>query len=517
MTSSDNNPEPSESTDSSTPRRGLWEYYKQHRIRIRVVAALIMHSLGFFYSVQAIMTTRTSQGAIAWFVSLNTYPYLAVPAYWVLGQSSFQDYEVLRRKERVEKNETEENAIKVLREAGMLAQPQTDRQKQQAELLQRLAMMPVTRHNSAKLLVNGDETFDSIFEAIDAANDYLLVQFFIFHDDELGKRLQQALIAKAEQGLKVYLLYDEIGSYSTPASYWEAMSKAGVRVLPFNTTQGAGNRFRLNFRNHRKVVIADGKTAFVGGHNVGDEYLGKKPGFSPWRDTHVQLKGPVVQMVQVAFVEDWLWASGGNPQEDAQQVWHSFLNWTPEASPDGDLHALCLPTGPADDLETCTLFFLNAINQAQDRLWIVSPYFVPDEQLLSALQLAALRGVDVRILIPQNPDHLMVYWSSFSYLEECEKAGVKVYRFSEGFLHQKVMLVDQDVSVVGTANFDNRSMRLNFEMSMLMVDRQFASEVEAMLLDDFSHSQLTTAADYTDASFGFRALVRLSRLMAPVQ
>ena len=179
--------------------------------------------------------------------------------------------------------------------------------------------------------------------------------------------------------------------------------------------------------------------------------------------------------------------------------------------------ALCLPTGPADELETCTLFFLDAINTAKHRLWIVSPYFVPDEQLLSALQLAALRGVDVRILIPENPDQILVYWSSFSYLEDAEEAGVKIYRYQPGFLHQKVMLIDDDVAAIGTANFDNRSMRLNFEITMLLVHPEFARDVEAMLVEDFANSREVTAADYKDASFWFRVLVRVSRLMAPVQ
>ena len=163
------------------------------------------------------------------------------------------------------------------------------------------------------------------------------------------------------------------------------------------------------------------------------------------------------------------------------------------------------------------MFFLNAIGLAQKRLWIVSPYFVPDEQLISALQLAALRGVDVRILIPENPDQKLVYYSSFSYLEETEKSGVKIYRYQPGFLHQKVMLIDDHSAAIGTANFDNRSMRLNFEVTMLLVDRDFAREVEAMLVKDFANSREIAATDYTEASFWFRLAVRVARMLAPIQ
>jgi cardiolipin synthase len=311
------------------------------------------------------------------------------------------------------------------------------------------------------------------------------------------------------------VLYDELGSHKLPAAYVNELRKHRVLIYPFNTTQGSRYRFRLNFRNHRKIVVVDGRVAYVGGHNVGDEYLGKDPKLSPWRDTHVMVRGPVVQFVQVSFVEDWLWAVGSTPDWDEGEPYE--LNWRPQKAPEGDTLALCLPTGPADDLETCTLFFLHAINSARDRLWIVSPYFVPDEQLMSALQLAAMRGVDVRILIPKNPDQKLVYYSSFSYLEEAEKAGVRIYRYQPGFLHQKVMLVDDRAAAIGTANFDNRSMRLNFEVTMLLVDEEFAREVEAMLKADFAAGRLTSATDYTKSPWLFRLAVRVARLLAPVQ
>jgi cardiolipin synthase len=193
------------------------------------------------------------------------------------------------------------------------------------------------------------------------------------------------------------------------------------------------------------------------------------------------------------------------------------LNWEPERAKGGQVAASCLPTGPADTLETGTLFFLNAINIARDRLWIVSPYFVPDEQLMSALQLAALRGVDVRILIPQNPDHLHVYLSGISYLEEAKEAGVKIYRYQPGFLHQKVWLIDDYASLIGTANLDNRSMRLNFEVTMLMLSKEFAGEVESMLEADFAKSQLASAKEFTERGLPYQFLVRVCRLLAPVQ
>jgi cardiolipin synthase len=404
-------------------------------------------------------------------------------------------------------SETAIRTRQILQDENLILKAETAQQESHERILKSLSRLPITSGNTAKLLVDGEDTFDAIFDGIAQAEDYILFQFYILRDDELGQRFKQAFIDKAAAGVRIFMLYDELGSKKLSPEYIVDLRNAGVEIYPFNTTQGKGNRFRVNFRNHRKIVVVDGRVAYVGGHNVGDEYLGKDPKLSPWRDTHVELRGPVVQCVQVPFLEDWNWATKQMPT----------LNWDPERAVDGGVVAACLPTGPADELETGTLFFLHAINSAKERLWIVSPYFVPDEQLMSALQLAALRGVDVRILIPQNPDHMHVYLSGLSYLQEAEEAGVKIYRYQPGFLHQKVWLIDDDVSLVGTANLDNRSMRLNFEVTMLLIDRDFSRQTEEMLQADFANSELASITDYTERSLPYRFLVRVSRLLAPVQ
>ena len=479
----------------------------RHRKLMFISFILFMHVVGALTSIRAILETRTSQGAIAWAVSLNAFPYLSVPAYWILGQSRFDNYDMMRHREFVAENETAQQLLKQVAEEGLLSQPKTSRDIQRARLLQSLAKQPFTNYNDADLLIDGEATFEAIFEGIASAKDYILIQFYIWRDDDLGQRFKDALLAKASEGVRVYALYDSLGSFELSNEYLEELRSGGVDIRGFSTTKGAGNRFRINMRNHRKIVLIDGHTAYVGGSNIGDEYLGKHPVLTPWRDTHVAIRGPVVLGVQISFFEDWRWVAKTVPE----------LNWTFEKAPTGDMAALCLPTGPADDLETASLFFLDAINAAEERLWIVSPYFVPDEQLMSALQLAALRGVDVRILIPENPDHQLVYLSSFSYLEEAEKSGVKLYRYLPGFLHQKVMLIDDRASAIGTCNFDNRSMRLNFEITMIVINEDFASEVEAMLEQDFAVSRRVVATEYTDRHWWFRFQVRAARLMAPIQ
>jgi cardiolipin synthase len=247
--------------------------------------------------------------------------------------------------------------------------------------------------------------------------------------------------------------------------------------------------------------------SWLGGHNIGDEYLGKDPKFGDWRDTHIRIEGPATMAVQLSFVEDWRWACGDTL---------SHLQWIPCVHPEGGKSVLVVPSGPADKLETTNLMFLHVINNANRRLWITSPYFVPDSGIIAALQLAALRGVDVRIMVPEKPDNKMVGFAFYAYFDDVNMAGVKVYQYTAGFLHQKVVLVDDYVSVVGTANFDNRSFRLNFEISALVVGAEFNKEVENMLEDDFQHCYQMQDDAFTSKHLLFRIGARMSRLAAPI-
>jgi len=265
-------------------------------------------------------------------------------------------------------------------------------------------------------------------------------------------------------------------------------------------------RLQVNFRNHRKLLVCDGEVGFVGGINLGDEYLGADDDAEPWRDTHCRIRGPAVQGLQLAWLEDWNWASERSPD----------LNWTPASVPGGDQEVLILPMGPADTYETGSLFFLNCINNARSRLWIASPYFVPDFQILNALQLAALRGVDVRILIPEKSDSRMIGLAAYSYLVQASRAGIAIYRYQPGFMHQKVILVDDRYTAVGTANLDNRSMRLNFEITAINTSGKFVEEVYTMLTEDFKQAHLMDERDYRDRSLAFRITCRAIRLAAPL-
>ena len=372
---------------------------------------------------------------------------------------------------------------------------------------QHLADIPFLIGNRVELLIDGEATFESILEGIETAKEYVLFQFFIVHDDEIGRRVKTQLVEKSRQGVKVFFLYDEIGSHDLPTAYIKELQSANIHVSAFHTRKGKGNRFQINFRNHRKIVVVDNRLAWIGGHNVGDEYLGKNPKFGHWRDTHLRIEGPAALAAQFSFTEDWHWATGTVPE----------LDWTPTASAGGDQPVLIIPSGPADELETATLMFLNAINSASQRIWIASPYFVPDDSIIDALQLAGLRGVDVRILIPDKPDHLLVYLAAYSYFEEAGRTGVRFFRYINGFLHEKVMIIDDRVATVGTANFDNRSFRLNFEITAAVADPAFAYQVEQMFENDFKQAREMSPRELEKKFIGFKLAVRLARLTSPVQ
>jgi len=366
--------------------------------------------------------------------------------------------------------------------------------------------MPFMSGNEARLLIDGEATFDAIFSTIREAKKYVLVQFFIIHDDRIGRELQAHLIAKAKQGVRVYLLYDEIGSHALPRRYVKRLREAGVEVRGFRSSRDFKTRFQINFRNHRKLVIVDGVQALVGGLNVGDEYLGRSRRFGPWRDTFVSIRGPSVKAAQLSFIDDFSWSRGGVPE----------LDWSIASGQKSGKTVLVLPTGPADSLDNCGLFFVNAIESAKRRIWITSPYFVPDAAILSALQLAVMRGVDVRIMLPSEVDHLAVYLAAFSYLKDTLPFGVKLYRYQGGFLHQKVLLVDDELTAVGTANLDTRSFRLQFEITLLIADRDFAGEVYRMLEADFARCRPLLMGEIEDRSFFFKVAVEVARLLAPV-
>ncbi|MEJ8474382.1 cardiolipin synthase [Roseibium algae] len=450
-------------------------------------------------AVREIMNSRTAQGSIAWLLSLFFLPFVTVPLYLIFGWRSFSDY--IRVQHRLGRNERSSRArtIKLMDQEGTRNWP----------VLSKIAGIPFLAGNKVDLLIDGDATFASILDGISNAKHTILVQFFIVRDDQIGRDLADAMIERAKAGLNVYFLYDDIGSKNLSSSYLTRLRDAGIKVSGFNETHKylrVLGPMRLNYRNHRKIVVTDFEHAWVGGLNVADEYLGRSKKFGHWRDTHVKVSGPAAAACVVSFVEDWQWA---NSTDISLERITSF-------DQPGDESVLVMPTGPADKLEECSIAFAEAAAQARKRLWITSPYFVPSADMVTSLYTAAMRGVDVRILLPEKADHTIVWLASHAHADEMVDMGIKIYRYTDGFLHQKVTLVDDNLASVGTVNFDNRSFRINFEMTLWFTHSRMIEKISAMLEHDFAGARQTAPDDLDNRSYAFRVLAQGARLLSPI-
>ncbi|MDC0948748.1 cardiolipin synthase [Gammaproteobacteria bacterium] len=460
--------------------------------------AITLILVSFYFAFQAVKTSRTSQGAVGWVIFILAAPYIAVFVYPFLGRWRYRGYVVAHREQR--------ELIDSIREHARQYAPHIDAKSRGYQALETIAFTPILRGNDVELLIDGGMAFDTMFRDMQQAQRYVLAQFYIVKDDELGKRFADALIACADRGLDVRLLYDAVGSHALSPRYVARLEAAGVKVAISQSLGSLLSRFQINFRNHRKLLICDGEIGFTGGLNVGDEYLGLCDKFGHWRDTHCRLKGPVVSELQLIFAEDWQWASGSERFEQ--------LTWQVEPIVDG-MDAMVMATGPADRIESGSLYFCEVINSAKVRLWIASPYFVPDNDILSALKLAAMRDVEVRILVPDQIDHNMPWLAAYAYFDELREVGIEIWRYVGGFMHQKVVLVDDAYASVGSTNLDNRSCRLNFELTALIFDRRLAKAVETMLHDDFESAFRLDKA-LADQPWAIRHGAPIAKLFAPL-
>lgn len=448
-------------------------------------------------ALKAARTSRTPQGAIGWVVFLLAAPVIALPAFLVFGHHRFRSYWRARRaaERALLPRRTKTSAMSEPMSLAINTAP-----------FEEVAGFKVCRGNSMQLLLNGQPTFDSIFEAIDNAEKYVLVQYYILRADPLGQQLRAKLIAAAGRGVRIWLMVDKIGSRKLPRAYLEGLEEAGVQLVAPGRYRRPLSQLRINFRNHRKTVIADGRIGFTGGINVGEEYLGRNPKLGQWRDTHLLLAGPVVLQLQLSFAEDWHWQT--------QEPILDHLNWHPHHSPE-DRPALIAATGPGDTVGNGSMLYFSAITAAQERVWLASPYFVPDAEICAALVHASLRGVDVRILLPETVDHYLPWLASFAFFDELEAAGVQIYRYRGGFMHQKCFVVDETLSGAGTCNLDNRSFRLNFETMALFFDARSAAELAAMLETDFERA-CRRPHPLSQQKPLIRLLAPMARLLAPV-
>lgn len=471
--------------------------------------SIILYLLAFYNILHILRARRSPAASISWIWANLALPIVAVPLYWFFRPVRDQTY--LREGE------------KILTDIPSLppAIEQNSHLQQYAKIFSTFGAVYHPVQSWVELLVDGTFTFQEIFRGIQQAKRYILVQYYILRSDRLGKELKDLLISKAQQGVKIYLLYDDMGSFWLPRRYIADLKKVGVETATFLPIFSLKRFFLMNYRNHRKLVIVDGEIAFTGGLNVGEEYVGRRFGRKiQWRDTHIQIKGQSVKQLESIFYNDWHYATG---IDLASLSLNQGIG--PAALPPAELRdhgnflyqwVQVFPSGPFDSTNIGMLLFMQMIHSARNRIWVSTPYFIPDEALQKSLELAVLRGIDVRILIPEKSEERLVHWVTMSYAEQVQTFGVQVLLYSKGFNHQKVVLIDDDLTFVGTSNFDNRAMYLNFETMVGIYGRKCNEQVEKMLEDDFIDSSIYRGK----SKHRLRRLLHLgasgARLLAPL-
>jgi cardiolipin synthase len=381
-----------------------------------------------------------------------------------------------------------------------------------ALLADRFGAYPLTLGNQIDYYFDGQTAFPAMLEAIAAARHHVHIEFFIFHADSIGREFLDLLAQKARQGVEVRFLYDAIGSRRLGTRALADLHQAGGKISQFLPINLLRRRFQFNMRNHRKILVVDGDVAFTGGLNIGDEYRGLNPVFGYWRDAHLRVRGPVVGDLQRVFAEDWDFAA------------HERLTDEPSAAPryflandaGGDVPMQIIDSGPDRDLKGIREIYFAAILKARERVWIASPYFVPDAGLLDAIRLAGHLGVDVRLMNQLHPDHWLPYYSARYYWNEVLASGVKIYQYARGMMHSKMILVDGQWATVGTANLDNRSLHLNFEVNCLIYSSAEVSRLEEVFLRDLQDSVRLDRGAFLRRPFAARLVENAARLLSPI-
>lgn len=451
---------------------------------------------------------RHPEKAIAWLTVLFFLPVIGFVMYYFLAKSYTHRRKVKRKTSRMMK-EMRRDLARLSRgvNRGDRSTFEIEKDERLFGLLSNLPGAPITACNKVELYHNGRDTYDSILSAMEAAKDHIHVQFYTIRDDGIGRRFRDMMIRKAREGVEVRLLYDGIGSIDMPDRYIRKLEAGGVETGCFLPALFALIDKRLNYRNHRKIVVVDGVAGFLGGVNVGDEYLGENKRLGYWRDTHLKVEGDAVYYLQHTFIQDWFFVKG--------KLLHDS-RYFPEHECEGEEAVQIVNSGPNYHWDTILEVYFSAIATAKDRLYFTTPYFIPEPGIRLALKTAAISGVDVRIILPTVPDTRIVHWASLSYLEELLQAGVRFYMYEKGFIHAKILIVDDKMATVGTANMDMRSFFSNFEQNAILFDRHLIQELKRQFLQDTKDSTEVLLSKFEARSRLQRGKEIVGRLLSPL-
>jgi cardiolipin synthase len=465
-------------------------------VTILIIAYII---IGLIIVVSLLLNGVRPSKTLAWLLAIFTIPVGGVLLYLLLGRN--------RRKSKL---------FSLNNHAGVRNHPQdgtdmvkvSEYNRKISKLIYRTSKCPVTDHNELTLLKDGKNTFESIFEALENAQEHIHLQYYIYEDGILAEKLLEIFERKVAENVTVRVLYDGIGSYSLSKQYLNRLRKCKVEVAQFLPFRFGKFLSSLNYRNHRKIIVVDNKIGFTGGINISDKYLKGDPQLGKWHDTHLRIEGEAVDYLNGLFISDWYLAS--NKKVDT-------TSFTIHKTEKRGSSMQIVPSGPDDDFAAIEQVYFSIMNNAENYVYIVNPYVIPNHAILQSMQTAALSGVDVRLLMSSTTDMKLVDWCVRSYFESYLKSGIKVYLHPDGFLHSKVMLCDDKVASIGTANLDNRSLQQNYESNAIVYDAALCKKMKNDFLRDCSKSiMLDDYQAFSNRPWINKLIEGMAKLLSPI-
>uniref|UniRef100_UPI003217DA7B cardiolipin synthase n=1 Tax=uncultured Draconibacterium sp. TaxID=1573823 RepID=UPI003217DA7B len=456
-----------------------------------------------------ILEKRSPFKTAAWIMVLILIPIFGVIFYLVFGQE-YRKRKMFSIKGLKGLKELRRLTSEQLREIGhtqSTSNNEINENKNIIRLLLNNSNSLLTTGNQLELLKDGAQTFEAIFSAIKKARHHIHLEYYIFSDDKIGKQLINLLVEKRAQGVEVRIIVDDVGSWDLKKKFFTKLREKGIEIYPFMEVRFPRLTSRVNYRNHRKIIIIDGKTGFLGGINIADRYIEGMPKIGHWRDTHLQIKGDAATFLQVIFAADWYFVT--------KQNIYGF-KYLPKFSETSGIPVQISASGPDYDWESIAQAYFAAITNSHKKVYLVTPYLMPPQDLLTALKTAALSNVDVRIIIPEKSDSRLSKWCSFSYVEALLEAGVRIFFYQNGFIHSKYMLVDDSFSSIGTSNFDFRSFETNFETNAFIYNVDFSKQLEAHFLDDLKNSREIKLKEWQKRSSLFKVRESLAHIVSPM-
>jgi cardiolipin synthase A/B len=474
-----------------------------------LILNVIYLTTAIIVAFSVILDNRNPTKTISWVIVLFVLPIVGLIIYFLVGKNHRKE-KIFSRKgledfERI--RDFSEQQIIDLQDKAYLENEKVLSKLPVINLLLRNSKALLTTRNRAEILNNGNETFSSIISAIRNAKDHIHLEFYIIDDDRIGNEIREILIARALEGIKIRMIYDDVGCWKLGRKFLGSLENAGVELYPFMPVRIPFLANRINFRNHRKIIVVDGRVGFVGGVNVADRYISGSEEIPFWRDTHMKLEGEAVNSLQVVFLTDWFFVSG--------QVVNDRSCFPRTRIKNTQLIQITA-SGPDSDWSSIMQAYFYAISTAREYIYIAVPYFIPNESILTALKTVSLSGVDVRMIIPGKTDSFLAYNGTMSYVEELLEAGVRVFYYQKGFIHSKLIMVDDVFASVGTANMDIRSFDDNFEVNALIYDEDLCCELKNSFFDDLSDCLEADLGLHRKRSFKRKFIESFARIFSPL-